>query len=274
MTRAFVLAFALTACACAARYESRGLVLGVDRATQTVTVSHDRIDGFMAPMVMPLVALHPSELDSVEPGDRIGFRIHTTRERTRIDRVRILSAGLPAVPKGGTPAVLPPATRPGQPVPDFALTSHQGRAISPSSLRGRVVAVAFVYTRCPLPDYCPRLMTNFRAVRTRFEPRMERDLVLLTITFDPQHDDPAVLTEYARRYGADGPGWYFLTGTKEEIARVCALFGVEFWPEEGLITHTLRTTVLDRDGRLAATIEGKDYSGAQLGDLIERLLLR
>jgi protein SCO1/2 len=131
-----------------------------------------------------------------------------------------------------------------------------------------VVAVAFIYTRCPLPDYCPRLMTNFRAVRARFERRMDRDLVLLTVTFDPQHDTSAVLGEDARRYGADSPGWHFLAGTKNEIARVCALFGVEFWPEEGLITHKPRTAVIDRDGRLA-TIEGKDYSGVQLGDLVK-----
>ena len=273
MRRTFVLACA-RATACAARYATRGLVLGVDRATQTVTVSHEAIDGFMAPMVMPFIAMNPSELDGVEPGDRIGFRINTTKERTRIDRVEILSAGLPTVSKGGPSANLPGAIRPGERVPDVPLMSHRGAPVSLSSLRGRVVAVAFVYTRCPLPDYCPRLMTNFRAVRTRFEPRMDRDLVLLTITFDPQYDDTTALSAYARRYGADGPGWHFLTGTKADIARVCALFGVEFWPEEGLITHTLRTAVIDREGRLAATLEGREYSGAQLGDLIERLLMR
>ena len=67
-------------------------------------------------------------------------------------------------------------------------------------------------------------------------------------------------------------GWHFLTGSRADVARVCELFGVEFWPEEGLITHTLRTAVIDRDGRLAATLEGKDYSGSQLGDLLEMLL--
>jgi protein SCO1/2 len=273
LRRTLVLAFALAAATCAARYETRGLVLGVDKATQTVTVSHEAIEGFMTPMVMPFVVMNPSDLDGVEPGDRIGFRITTTKERTRIDRVRILSAGLPTVSQGGPSANLPGVIRPGVRVPDFTLMSHRGVPLSLASLRGRVVAVAFVYTRCPLPDYCPRLMTNFRAVRARFEPRMDRDLVLLTITFDPQ-GDAAALCAYARRYGADGPGWHFLTGTKADIASVCALFGVEFWPEEGLITHTLRTAVIDREGRLAATLEGKDYSGAQLGDLIERILLR
>jgi protein SCO1/2 len=166
------------------------------------------------------------------------------------------------------------AARVGDVVPDFSLTSHHGGEVSLSSLRGKVAAIAFIYTRCPLPDYCPRMMTNFRAVKERFADRLNRDVVLLTVTFDPQYDTAQTLGQYARRYGADVGGWHFLTGTKEQVARVCELFGVEFWPEEGLITHTLRTAVVDRQGRLAATLEGRDYSGTQLGDLLGEVLAR
>ena len=143
-----------------------------------------------------------------------------------------------------------------------------------SALKGKVVAVTFIYSRCPLPDYCPRMVENFKAVRERFAARMDKDLVLLTISFDPQYDTPAVLARYAASQRAGGPGWHFLTGDKASIERVCNAFGIEYWPEEGLITHSLQTAVVDRDGRLAATVEGKDFTPQQLGDLIGSVIDR
>ena len=272
MLRLLLSVLLMGALGCAARHDARGLVLSVDQAAASVTISHEPIAGYMDAMVMPFTAASARELNDVQPGDRIAFRVRSRKGRTRIDRVRLLSAAV-----GGTPAVAAaaaaPAVRVGQPVPEFSLTDHRGGEVTLSSLRGKVVALAFIYTRCPLPDYCPRLMTNFRAVRERLGARLGRDLVLLTVTFDPQHDTSETLTQYARRYGADGvDGWHFLTGSRAAIARVCGMFGVEFWPDEGLITHTLRTAVVDRRGRLAASVEGKDYSGAQLSDLVASVL--
>ena len=267
-------AVVVLATACGERHQATGLVLRVDRDTGTLTVSHDPIPGFMDAMVMPLVAADRDELRDVQPGDRIGFRLVVRGTRTQVDRISILTAarvdqGLQQSPAAPSLAVI------GAVVPDFTLTDQDGAPVSLHGLRGKVVAVSFIYTRCPLPDYCPRVITNQAALRHRFRDRMGTDLVLLTVTFDPTHDTPERLKAYARSYGADEPGWRFLTGDREAIARVCALFGVEFWPEEGLITHTLQTAVVDRDGRLAAAAEGKDFTPRQLGDLVaERLELR
>ena len=250
---------------CADRHDVRGLVLKVDAGAGLVTVSHDPIPGYMDAMVMPFAASRPQELKDVRPGDRIQFRLNVRRNGTLIDRIKILSA---ATASEGVPDGAPPAIAIGQPIPDFTLTDQDGAAVSLQSLRGTVVAVSFIYTRCPLPDYCPRVMTNLGALRDRFGDRLGKDVALLTITFDPQHDTPERMKEYARRYGADIPGWRLLTGSREEIARACSLFGVEYWPEEGMITHTLRTAVVDREGRLAATVEGKEHSTRQLGDLV------
>ena len=270
--RPLFLTVALTASACATHHQARGVVLRVDHAARTVTVSHEPVPGLMDAMVMPFELRQPSEMTDLVAGDRIAFRIASRKGQTRIDRLRILSAA----PPGGGPAApgSAAAVRVGDAVPDFSLTSHHGGAVRLSSLRGKVVAMAFIYTRCPLPDYCPRMMTNFLAVKQRFAARLNRDVVLLTVTFDPQYDTADTLRQYARRYSAEDGGWHFLTGTKADVARVCELFGVEFWPEEGLITHTLRTAVVDRDGRLAATLEGKDYSGKQLADLLESVLAK
>jgi protein SCO1/2 len=263
-----MLAFAaVLAAGCATAYPVRGLVLNVEPGSATLTVSHEPIDGYMDAMVMPFAVTDPQVLSDLRPGDRIAFRLTLRKGRTFIDHLKLLSA---ATADAGL--VLGPA-KPvlvaiGQPVPDFTLTDQRGDRISLSDLRGRVVVVTFVYTRCPLPDYCPRMIANLDAVRRRFSSELGRDLALLTVTFDPMYDTPEQLRAYAERYKANVPGWHFLTGSSGDIARVCAAFGVEYWPEEGLITHTLQTALVDREGRLAATIEGKDYSSRQLVDLI------
>jgi protein SCO1/2 len=169
---------------------------------------------------------------------------------------------------------VPTLTPVGAVVPDFELVDQAGAAVRLSALKGKVVAVTFIYTRCPLPDYCPRMVENFRAVRSRLAARMDRDLVLLTISFDPQYDTPQMLTRYAASNRAGGPGWHFLTGEPAKIARVCDAFGIQYFAEEGLITHSLQTAVIDREGRLAATVEGKEFTPQQLGDLIEDVLTR
>jgi protein SCO1/2 len=256
---------------CAARHQARGLVLKVDPAASIVTVSHEQVPGYMDAMVMPFPVRDPKLLAGVRPGDRITFRINVRKGQTMVDRIQPLSAapadaGLLLSP--AAPTLVPI----GAPVPDFRLTDQNGVSLSLASLRGKVVAVTFIYTRCPLPDYCPRMITNLDAVRKRFPDRLGKDLALVTVTFDPQFDTPARLKEYAQVFNADLPGWHFLTGSIEDIAHVCSIFGVEYWPDEGLITHTLQTAVIDKEGRLAATVEGKDYNGRQLGDLIEQVM--
>jgi len=253
------------------RHKAQGLVLKVDRASSTVTVSHGDIPGYMDAMVMPFTVRDPDEISEVRPGDRIAFRLNVRDERTWVDRLQLLSAAPVDVGLTQTPAVstLVPV---GGEVPDFTLTNQDGHTISLSSLRGKVVAVTFIYTRCPLPDYCPRMITNLQAIERRFPERIGRDLALAAVTFDPQYDTPQRMKEYAQFFKADKPGWQFLTGSIEDVSRVAASFGVEFWPEEGLITHTLQTVIVDKEGKLVASVEGKDYSPRQLTDLIAQTL--
>ena len=168
----------------------------------------------------------------------------------------------------GKPPV--PALANGDEVPDFTLTDQTNRPVTLSQLRGKVVALNFVYTRCPLPDYCFRLSNNFGRLHEHF--RENRDLVLLTITFDPVHDRPETLARYAQTWKADAARWHFLTGETDDVERVCALFGVAHWRDDGLFTHSLRTAILDRRGRLAASLDGNTFSPQQLTDLVEAIL--
>ena len=261
----------MLASGCATSYPARGLVLRVDPAGSTVTVSHDAIVGYMDAMVMPFAVRDPGALRDVYPGDVIEFRLHPRRSGTEIDRLRHLSAT--AVDAGLT---MTPSTsalvKVGERVPDFTLTDQHGETVSLSSLRGRVVAITFIYSRCPLPDYCPRVVANLAEVRNRYRDRLARDLTLLTVTFDPKYDTPEVLRAYALRYGGNVPGWHFLTGSPDAIAAVCASFGIEYWPDQGLITHTLQTAVIDREGRLRASVEGRGFTGRQIADLVGAIL--
>ena len=256
---------------CASKYSARGVVLDVDAARSTVTVSHEAIPGYMDAMVMPFTVRDPEQISDVRPGDRVAFRLNVRKSRSWIDRLQLLSAAPIDIGLTQTPAVST-LVKIGDPVPDFTLTNQDGRPLSLSSLRGKVVAVTFIYTRCPLPDYCPRMITNLQAVERRFPQRVGNDVELVAVTFDPQYDTPKRMKEYAQFFKADRPGWQFLTGPMADIERVCGFFGVEFYPEEGLITHTLQTAVIDKEGKLAAAVEGKDYSGRQLSDLVGQYL--
>jgi protein SCO1 len=269
----FVAVVVVSSVACASHHTTTGLVLRVDRPSSTVTISHDAFPGFMDAMAMPFDVTGAAQSVALNPGDRVRFRLSVKGGRSWVDRVEVVSA--PAVDAGlqQTPAapVLVPV---GTAMPDFTLTDQTGAQVALSSLEGKVVAVTFIYSRCPLPDYCPRMVENFRAVRERFATRMNSDLVLLTISFDPQFDTPQVLARYAASRRAGGPGWHFLTGDPANVERVCNAFGIQYWAEEGLITHSLQTAVIDRDGRLAATVEGKDFTPQQLGDLVGAVLDR
>jgi protein SCO1 len=151
----------------------------------------------------------------------------------------------------------------GASVPDFS-----------QQFRGKVVAITFVYTRCPLPDYCLRLTNNFGKLQKRFQERMNKVLVLLSISFDPDHGTPEVLMKYAASTNSVAEGWHFLTGPRPAIREICNEFGMTFWSAEGLFTHSLHTVLIYRNGKLIVNIEGNQFSASQLGDLIESTLAK
>ena len=127
----------------------------------------------------------------------------------------------------------------------------------------------FIYTRCPLPDVCPRLAASFATLQRRFRQRIGRDLELLSITVDPDYDTPAVLAAYAGRWGADSRGWRFLTG---DVSGIAGQLGEVFWTDEGSIGHNSTTSILDRKGRLAAVLDGSSWRMDQLENLIAHQL--
>jgi protein SCO1 len=278
----------LLACHCQAaqRYSASGVVLQVDRPHQSLKISCREIPGYMAAMVMDFPVHKLNELEGLSPGILVDFTLVVTGDSAYAESIRVhqfqstdqepmAARQLSLVSKlvDSSAGAVKPLTV-GQRVPDFALISHKREPIKLSQFAGKVVAITFLYTHCPLPNYCYRLSNNFSIVQKRFASRMDRDLVLLSITFDPEHDQPEVLAQYAAKNwkAADAQGWYFLTGPLPEIQKVSLEFGMNSWQDEGLITHALHTVILDRNAQLVANLEGNEFTAQQLGDLLESLL--
>jgi len=248
--------FAAAAVLSAKSYSVDGVVVATDPAARTILVAHRPIANYMPAMTMPFRVEQSEALAGLHPGVRINFDLVVNKEHSIVRNLRKTPGGDVEIP--------PPKERlqVGDPVAEFELTDQQGRRVRLSDFRGKVVAVNFIYTRCPLPDMCPRLAANFAALARRFE---NRDLVLLSVTVDPDYDTPAVLAEYAKRWRADGPGWRFLTG---DVSRLAGQLGEVYWADEGSIGHNSMTSVISRDGRLAARVEGAGYRVDQIQALI------
>ncbi len=272
-----LLLLAAVSLAAATRYPVTGIVLKVDRPNRSFVTSHAAIPGYMEAMVMPYSVLDNRELADLKPGAYVDFTLVVEKERSYAEGIRIhryeSSEREPLLARRLQLLEAPRATvKPGDAVPDFTLTDQTGRRVALSQWAGKVVAVTFIYTSCPLPDYCFRLSNNFGQLNQRFASRMGRDLVLLSISFDPVHDQPKVLAKYASTWKADPESWHFLTGPLDEVKAVSRRFGLNFWADEGYFTHSMHTLVIDRRGRLAADFEGNQFTARQLGDYVEVLI--
>jgi len=269
----------------AERHPAFGVVLQVDRAHHAIQVSSREIPGYMEAMVMDLPVRDARELDGLQSGTLIDFMLVEEKDSAyaagiRIHQFQSTDAEPMAVRQlnlvEGLVGSGSDATKKleiGQRVPEFSLIDQSAQSVSLSSFAGKVIGITFLYTHCPLPNYCFRLSNNFGMIRKRFAGQMGRDLILLYITFDPVPDQPEVLAQYARNWGAaDVPGWYFLTGPILEVQKVCHEFGMNFWQDEGLITHALHTVILDRQGKIIANLEGNEFTAQQLGDLVDSVL--
>ena len=238
-------------------YAVDGIVVALDPAARTMLVSHRPIPGYMPAMVMPFHVAASSDLASLHPGSRVQFDLAVDRQHSLARNVRVTgqSEVRPA------PAAIPI----GAPLPDFRLNDQNGRTVTAADLQGHVVAIDFIYTRCPLPDVCPRLSANFALLARRFAGRV----VLLSVTVDPDYDTPTILAAYARRWNADPHTWRFLTG---DVAPLAAALGEVYWFDEGSIGHNSMTSIFGREGRLVAVVEGAAHRPDQLADLISRQL--
>ena len=281
----FVCLIALSATA-SEKHEVTGLLLAVDPSHHTMTVSCKEIPGYMEAMTMSFPVRDAVLPAGLQPGMMVDFTLIIDSNTSFAVGVHIRpfesleldpteARRLKLIENASSPH--PPSAdvlHTGDEVPDFRLTDQNHEAVSLSQFRGKIVAMTFIYTRCPLPDYCVRLSNNFGVLQRRFKNRMGRDFVLLTVVVDPIHDQPAELKSYASTWKSDPRNWHFLTGSPADIQRICRGFDMSFYPDEALFVHSFHTVVINRSGRLAANLEGNNFTAQQLGDLVEVLAKR
>ncbi len=267
----------LCAAHAADRHPMSAVILKIDRPHRSFLASCQAIPGYMAAMTMPFAVRDVKVLDGIEAGMLVDFTLVVEKDRSYAESIRVhqfesaeqeplRARRLQLLQDAADPSLAANALKTGQAVPDFSLTDQTGARVTFSQFAGKVVVLTFIYTSCPLPDFCVRLSNNLGQLNKRFAARMGRDLILLTITFDPVHDDSEVMAQYAARWKADSKSWHFLTGTLPEVKAVCRLFGLSYWQDEGWLTHSLHTIVINRQGKVAANFEGNEFSAQQLGD--------
>jgi protein SCO1 len=277
---------AAASCSNAKTYEMRGQILAVNRDKMEILVKHEEIPGFMAAMTMPWKVQEANMLDTLGPGDLITSEIVVDNNQGVVTKITKLGTAKPDVPDPAGPAR--PGVKylmPGDTVPNQAFIDQSGRTRDLNAIRGdRALAVTFIYTKCPIPTFCPAMDRQFAEAQALIKQKgLAGKAGLLSISFDPKNDTPAVLTQHAKKLGADPEVWRFVTGDREEIDRFASSLlltlvrpststgrGEAANPDE--IGHTLRTTVIDKHGKIAKSYSGGDWTPAELIADLERLL--
>ena len=262
-----------SACArpAAREYELRGQILKVDQARQEVTIEHQDIKGFMPGMTMTFKVAEARLLDGRVPGDLVTATLVVSDRDVHL-RTLDRTGSAPVAPGAALPSRMT-VLGTGELVADASFVDERGAARRLADWKGTALAVTFMYTRCPLPDFCPLLDRQFAAVQdaVRGDAALRGRTRLLSVSFDPDHDTPAVLAAHARRVGADPAIWTFVTAARADVDAFAAQFGVVVQragaagPE---IAHNLRTVAIDGDGRVAAVFDGGDWKPSDLVEVL------
>ena len=261
----FSACFLLTSCRRAPekRFELKGKVVSVDKAHRQVTIEHEQIPGFMDAMTMAFNVREDWALEALAPGQAIEATLVLQGDQSWIEGIRISQSAA-----GGRPETAIAMPGIGEEVPDFKLINQDNRQIHLAQYRGRPLLLTFIYTRCPLPDYCPRTSRNFSEIYRGLKSVAKADQKphLLTVSFDTEYDTPAVLREYARRYmnPPDFGAWEFATGSPEDIKNITGHFGLIYRKESGQITHSLVTALIGADGKLKQIFQGNEWTPSQV----------
>jgi protein SCO1/2 len=253
-------------CSRSREYELRGQVLAVDASRLEVTVKHDDIPGFMPGMTMAFKVRKAGMLEGRKAGDLIRATLVVQDADAYLKKIE--STG------HAPPTETPPAPRVrvlsvGDPLPEAVFVDESGRSRRLADWRGQAIALTFIYTQCPVPNFCPLMDRQFAEVQASIKKDVELSgrVHLLSISFDPVFDTPAVLAAHAKKVGADPAVWNFMTGDRADVERFASHLGMSIVPDATSapeIVHNLRTAVIGPDGRLVKIFNGSEWSAADL----------
>ena len=258
------------------RYPFTGRIVSVDSQAQSAIIDGDAIPGFMDAMAMPYKIKPAATLNHLIPGDSVSAEVVVVSSGAKnddaapdywLENVKVIAHIDPSHAPGASSLHMP---APGEEVPDFSFTNQSGKLISLKQYRGRVLFVTFIYTRCPFPDFCPRMSGNFAEIYKQAATNAAlTNAHLLSISFDPEHDRPKVLRDYGfsvahTHESALFNRWEFAAPRLANLPRLADFFALTIQPEGGTITHNLSTVVIGPDGKIVKWYHGGDWQPSDL----------
>ena len=258
------------------RYPFTGRIVSVDSQAQSAIIDGDAIPGFMDAMAMPYKIKPAATLNHLIPGDSVSAEVVVVSSGAKnddaapdywLENVKVIAHIDPSHAPGASSLHMP---APGEEVPDFSFTNQSGELISLKQYRGKVLFVTFIYTRCPFPDFCPRMSGNFAEIYKQAATNAAlTNAHLFSISFDPEHDRPKVLRDYGfsvahTHESALFNRWEFAAPRLADLPRLADFFALTIQPEGGTITHNLSTVVIGPDGKIVKWYHGGDWQPSDL----------
>ena len=237
------------------RYDLKGKVMAVERDKHLITVAHEEVKDYMPAMTMPFTLRDDWAFDVLTSGDQITASLVVDGTESWLEDIVITQESSDTNAPGPSGIV---EAKEGADLPDYGLINQNGEPIHLGQYRGKTLLLTFIYTRCPIPEYCTLMSQNFAQIDAELskQPELYQKTHLLSISIDPDYDTPAVLRSYGAahtgKYGDEKfTHWEFATGTKDQIKGVAQFFGLRYYTDADQIVHGLRTVIVKPDGKVA-----------------------
>ena len=260
----------------ARRYRLKGEIVSVDRQARQAVIDHDEIPGYMSAMTMSYATRDRQALEKLAPGDQIQAALVVEEQRSWLENVVIVKKGGASQSRRSSEFRLP---EPGVAVPNFVLVNQDGKRIHLREYQGKAVLLTFIYTRCPLPDYCPLMTSNFVEINDdlRKSKNLYQKTRLLSISIDPEYDTPHVLRTYGSPFTGEHDArtfshWQFASASPEELKEISRFFGLQYWEEEGQIVHSMSTALISPQGKLYRWYPGNKWKPVEVVNDLVKLL--
>lgn len=253
------------------RYDLKGKVVMVEKDKHLVTIAHEDVTGLMPAMTMPFTVPNQSDLDYLAPEDQVTATLVVDGSQSWLENLFVVRTT-------GSASVPPPTeAKPGDELPNFALQNQDGKEIRLHNYRGKALLLTFIYTRCPLPEYCTLMSNNFAQIDRQLQqnPEVYSRTHLLSVSIDPKFDTPQVLRSYGaahtERYENETfAHWEFASG--EQVKDLAQFFGLRYFAEQDQIIHGLKTVIIKPDGTVARVYSGNDWKPEDVANELKRVL--
>ena len=259
-------------------FEVKGVLLRVQNEGRTLIIDHEEIPGYMGAMTMPFRVKDVAESEKATPGDEIQFTYNVAELESWVEGVKPTGVKRTIETPEPDPSLKKKLLKTGEPFPDFQLLDENGKEVKLTDYRGSVVALTFIFTRCPVPEYCPAMMRNFGSVEKalKTDSAAPKNYKLLTVSFDSDFDTPEVMKAYGESFGQTSANWNMLSSPKtEEIRSLGESVGLMFGKSDNAIyTHNLRTVVLDPRGRITKIFTDESWKPEELVEELKRAAIK